>query len=346
MILLFFFLLFLVAGTLGFLALTEYRPAEREALAVVGSPADTLAPGASLTVMTWNIGYGALDENADFFMAGGKTVRIKNAGLVRHNLNEILARIKDRQPDILFLQEIDIDSSRSCHINELDLLRSGLRRFMSSFAYNFKVMFVPYPLPPLGKVSSGIATFSRYAASSAERVQLPVPFPWPIRMANLKRCALITRLPVKGCGHELVLMNLHLEAFDTGKGKAAQTERLAKRMDAERKKGNYVIAGGDFNQSFPAADMDAYPVQPGKWAPGKLDTAPFIGSWQFLTDSATPSCRSLHRPYAGADRESFQYYLIDGFIVSDNLTVESFAAWDLGFTVSDHNPVVMRVRLN
>jgi hypothetical protein len=204
-------------GILGFLAITEYRPAKREALAVVGSTGNTLAPGSSLTVMTWNIGYGALDENEDFFMVGGKTVKRKDAELIKRNLNRILAGIEEDRPDVLFLQETDVDSSRSCHINELALLRSCLNGYASSFAYNFKVAFVPYPMPPLGKVSSGISTFSRYAVSSAERVQLPIPFSWPVRMANLKRCALITRIPIKGYDHELVLINLHLEAFDNGK---------------------------------------------------------------------------------------------------------------------------------
>ena len=342
---LFLILVFIFVGILGFLALTEYRPAEREALSVVGGTANTFAPGESVTVMTWNIGYGALDENEDFFMAGGKTVKVKDAELVKRNLNAILDALKENQPDILFLQEVDVNSSRSCHINELAMLRSRLNGYVSSFAHNFKVAFVPYPIPPLGKVSSGISTFSRYAVSSAERVQLPIPFSWPSRMANLKRCALITRLPVEGYGQELVLINLHLEAFDHGEGKSAQTEMLAEIMAAERKKGNYIIAGGDFNQVFSTANSDAYPVQPGKWTPGKLEADRFPGSWQFLMDSTTPSCRSLDRPYAGADKNTFQYYLIDGFIVSDNITVESFAAKDLGFAVSDHNPVAITINL-
>lgn len=340
---LFLILFVLTAGFLGFLALTEYRPAPREPLEVAGGAAESFAPDAPLTVMTWNIGFGALDAGQDSFMVGGKTVKVSDAGLVRRNLNGILAEIEARRPDVMFLQEIDLDASRSCHIDELALFRSRLTGAVSSFARNFKVAFVPYPIPPLGKVDSGIATFTRCAAASAERAQLPVPFSWPVRMVNLKRCALVTRLPLRGCPRELVLINLHLEAFDDGAGRAAQTAMLAELMAAEAEKGNYVVAGGDFNQTLPSADP--CPVRPGKWTPGQLDGDAFPGSWQFVMDGAAPTCRSLDRPYAGADRESFQFYRIDGFIVSGNVTVERFAAADLDFVHSDHNPVVMTIRL-
>jgi endonuclease/exonuclease/phosphatase family metal-dependent hydrolase len=69
------------------------------------------------------------------------------------------------------------------------------------------------------------------------------------------------------------------------------------------------------------------------------------GDWQFLMDETVPSCRSLDQPYIGADRNSFQYYLIDGFIVSGNLRVEALETQDLDFVASDHNPVLLRLTL-
>ena len=64
-----------------------------------------------------------------------------------------------------------------------------------------------------------------------------------------------------------------------------------------------------------------------------------------LMDGRAPTCRSLDRPLAGADRENFQYYLIDGFIVSDNLRVEEMETVSLDFTSTDHNPVRLTVTL-
>ena len=51
-----------------------------------------------------------------------------------------------------------------------------------------------------------------------------------------------------------------------------------------------------------------------------------------------PSCRNADGPY-----HQGQYVLtVDGFLVSDNVTVTSSDVVDLGFAYSDHNPVEMR----
>ena len=185
---------------------------------------------------------------------------------------------------------------------------------------------------------------------SAERIQLPVPFSWPARLANLKRCLLVNRIPVaddrgQPSGRELVLINLHLEAYDSGAGKAEQTAFLRTVMQAESAKGNYVIAAGDFNQCFSNVDSSAYPQDADLWQPGQIDVSEFGPEWHFLMDHTHPTCRSLDRPYLGADPEHFQYYLIDGLIVSPNVDVETVETVHVGFVNSDHNPVIMRFAL-
>ena len=69
------------------------------------------------------------------------------------------------------------------------------------------------------------------------------------------------------------------------------------------------------------------------------------GDWQFMMDNSVPTCRSLDQPLEGADRDNFLYYLIDGFIVSGNIEVESCETQDFGFVSTDHNPVLMKVTL-
>ena len=337
----------LLAGLLAFLAITEYKPADKEAVEIVGEADKPLKTGETITVMTWNLGYGALGDNADFFMDGGTHVYTADKDRVKSNLDGMLDQIKKVSPDLLLLQEIDKNSDRSYHINELEMFREAFPGYDSDFAYNFKVEFMPIPgVPPMGKVDSGISTFSAYNISEAERIQLPVPFKWPVRMMNLKRCIIINRIPVDGSDKELVLVDLHLEAYDSGEGKAAQTEMLRTILEDEYKKGNYVIAGGDFNQIFSTEDSSLYPLQPGMWQCGEIDVGGFSDGWQFIMDEKTPSCRSLDKPLEGADQESFQFYLIDGFIVSKNISVESAETLDLGFVCTDHNPVVMKITLS
>ena len=335
----------LAAALFGFLSVTEYKPDDRVTLTVEGDGSKTLAPGDTFSIVTWNIGYGALGDNADFFMDGGKGVKTADLERVNSNLDGIVTELNTLEPDILFVQEADQDSARSEHINEVDRLSQNMTGTCYAFANNFKVAFLPFPVPPIGKVDSGIATFSAYPMASAERIQLPIPFKWPVRMANLKRCVLETRVPLEGTDKELVLMNLHLEAYDSGEGKIEQTKMLAGLVKAEVAKGNYVIAGGDFNQIFSSEDSGIYPAQEGKWAAGEIPVDNFTGKWQFLMDERTPTCRSLDQPYAGADHSTFQYYLIDGFIVSDNIKVKLCETQDAGFVYSDHNPVLAELTL-
>ena len=338
----------LVAGLLIFLTATEYHPEDVETLDIQGTAKASYSVGDPLAVMTWNIGYGALGDNADFFMDGGEMVKSADEARVQENLEGIAAILNSVSPDMLLLQEVDRDSSRSYHIDEVKLLRDKFPDYASTFGGNHKTPFVPYPIPPIGKVDAGVVTFTNSQPVSAERVQLPVPFKWPVRAVNLKRCVTETHIPLhdsdgKQIKPELVLFNLHLEAYDSGAGKIAQTKMLARLLKEEQDKGNYVIAGGDFNQTFATADKKEFPPQPGKWQPGDLDVTQFGDGWKFLMDHETASCRSLDQPLAGADLDSFQFYLIDGFIVSDNIRIEKLQTLDLGFVNSDHNPVVMEV---
>ncbi len=328
------------------LTVLEYRPEDREPLSTQGNSSKELLAGDTITVMSWNIGFGALGDNADFFMDGGTHVMPSTKDRVLENLNGISEEIQSVNPDIVFLQEVDSDSKRSYYIDQRKEIMEGMDGYQSSCAYNYKVLYVPYPLPPIGKVESGLSTLSSYEMNSAERVALPCPFSYPIRVANLKRCLMVNRVPIHGSDKELVLVNLHLEAYDSGEGKEAQTAMLKELLEIEADAGNYVIAGGDFNQEFSNVDTSLCPqISEELWEAGVIDVEEFPENLQCITDDSVPTCRSLDQPYEGADKENFQYYMIDGFIVSDNLTVESLETRDLEFQNSDHNPLVLVVTM-
>lgn len=338
-------LVLLVAIAIGIFSIAEYRPAQIEVISVAESPEVIFSAGMPLKIVSWNCGYGALGDNADFFMDGGRSVYTADRERVTANLNGIRDKLITLNPDLLILQEVDINSSRSYGTDERNVLRSAVPDAHEAFAYNFNALFIPYPLPPIGHVESGLFTLSRAAARSDESISLPVPFSWPVRLFNLKRCLLVSRYPVKESDKEFVLINLHLEAYDSGEGKEAQTKQLASFMQSEYEKGNYVIAGGDFNQRFTNIDQSAYPVYKDMWQPGVIDADAFGSDFSLLMDNRVPTCRSLDKAYAGADSSAFQFYLIDGFIVSDNIKVESVETLDEGFICSDHNPVAMTFSL-
>ena len=59
------------------------------------------------------------------------------------------------------------------------------------------------------------------------------------------------RIDVNETDKQLVIINLHLEAYDDGSAREKQMKVLKDIMVKEYEKGNYVIVGGDFNQTFP-----------------------------------------------------------------------------------------------
>ena len=337
------FVVLAAAAFLGCLTIAEYKPADVEAVELRGEKSDQALPlDEEISVMTWNVGYCALGKDADFFMDGGGKAPNASRDLVEKNRLGISEAIGMMDPDICILQEVDVDSSRSYRVDQ----RRALARGNNAFAINYKCGFVPYPIPPIGRVKSGIFTTSAYEIrDNAARIALPCPFSWPLRIANLKRALLITRMPVEGTGKELVVVNFHLEAYDGGEGKIAQTKKLLEILGEEYSKGNYVIAGGDWNQTFPGS-LDVYPnTHEDLWAVGLIDPDSVPDGWTIGYDTDTPTCRLLNQPYDPSDTVNTQYYVIDGFIMSPNVDLKEVKTQDLDFEYSDHNPVVMKVVL-
>lgn len=340
----------LAAAGILFLTVTEYRPADVEPLEIVSDAHDggvggpvspQLAAGEELSVLSWNIGYAGLGADEDFFMDGGTKKTSADEATVEKYLNGISDTLDELSPDLIMLQEVDIDSARTHRVDE----RGFVTRGNGVHALNYSCPYVPIPWPPIGRVNSGLYTTTEYEIASAERVALPCPFSWPVSTANLKRCLLVSYLPIEGSDKQLVLVNLHLEAYDDGEGKIAQTKQLREFIQAEYDKGNYVIAGGDFNQVFPGS-LDVYPnTHPENWEPGVLpeDIAP--AGWTLAYDLSVPSCRLLNQPFDPADTAGTQYYVIDGLILSPNVTLKTVETVNAQFANSDHNPVLVTVVL-
>lgn len=326
---------------LAYLTVREYRPEPVEPVAV-SEGTQTLQTGDSFTVLTYNTGYAALSRDEDFFMDGGSKVRPDDPALVQQNLAGIASILAEQDADFYFLQEVDLDSKRSYYTDELEYYENALG-MNGMYACIFKCDYVPYPLPTIGKVDSGLVTMTNHAVSSATRIALPESFSWPLKTCNLKRCMLETRIPVEGSDRELVLINFHLEAYDSGEGKIAQSQMLAEKLQEEYDKGNYVIAGGDFNQTFEG--MDAYPLlNTENWVPGVIGTDDIPNTFSFAVSDSIPTCRLLNAPYSGNYTDS-QVYVLDGFIVSDNITIQSVTNIDTDFSYSDHQPVRLEVSL-
>ena len=342
------FILAFVGGFLIFASATTLKVKDVEDMPINGEIATKVDKNQEIKLLTWNVGYGALDERQDCYWDGGTGVVGESKEVVKQNIDAISTKISEEDPDIFFIQEIDVKSKRSYKLNELNILKDNYAiKYNNSYACNFKAGFIPLPLyNPFGRVEGGITSFSKYQLTESKRIQLPIPFSWPMKLLNLKRCLLINRSPIEGSDKELVMINLHLEAYDDGEGKAKQLKQLMDIMEEEYAKGNYVIAGGDFNQCFSNVDLTKYPKM-NDWVCPIIDVTQYP-NFTFNMDDSVPTCRSLYKTYFDNDHSytSFQHYMLDGFITSNNITVNSLETLDLGFKNTDHNPVVMKINLN
>ncbi len=326
-----------------YVTLTDYVPAEREPLtetAANDSQNATLSAGTTLTAVTFNLGYAGLDQDQDFFMDGGSNSRSSSKAKTEENITALGSFLQKQEADFVLLQEVDVKSSRSFKVNEVDALRSQLPQLHSAFAYNYKVPWVPVPVfKPMGSVQSGLLTMSAFQAQSHTRFDLPGKESWPVQQMELDRAFVESRYKVDN-DKELVLLNLHLSAFDDGgKIRKQQLDYLENYIAEETRANNYLLIGGDWNHSLPGTDPASFPAkQPWpEWLqpfPDSFGPADF----KWAADALTPSVRTLDVAY----EEGLNFLaVIDGFFVSPNIEITAVNGVNLQFANSDHNPVLL-----
>ncbi len=337
----------IVAGYLAYVFISYHRIGDQP-IDVKGTAQAMIETGTECRIVSYNIGFGAYEDDFGFFMDGGDRAWAWSKDRLDKNLKNIAQLLADQEADLYLVQEVDIDSTRSYHFDEREYLVPVLKGFAYTFAQNYDSPFLFYPITqPHGIAKSGLLTFSSAPIKSAERVELPIESGLT-KFLDLDRCYSKNRVALSD-GKELVLYNFHLSAY-TSDGTIAteQLKLLLGDMQEEYRKGNYCIAGGDFNKDllgdsskyFGKADKEYTWAQP-------IPAGTFDGFNVRLVapiDESNPvaSCRNADGPY-----HSGQYRLtVDGFMVTDNVEVIGADVIDVAFRYSDHNPVEMRFKLN
>ena len=345
-------LLVIVVGFLGYLKITEYNPKKIENLKVENKENERKEDknknyelNTEYKLLSWNVGFFGMDKNIDFFMDGGKMVFPISQKQVEENILKAIEEIKKENPDIINLQEVDKYSKRTGFMDQVKILNEKFKQ-NSIFAYNMKVKFVPYPIPPLGQMETGIYSSSKKEILNPERHQLPIAFKYPVRLSNFKRAFTVSYSNINGSDKKLVLLNAHLDAYDDEKSgfKKKQTEEILNFMKKEREKGNYVILSADFNQNLKMLNKDEMEKIPSNlWRASNFDTELLSDKFKLLHPNEN-TARLNNKPYKKGSENTY-YYIIDGFVVSDNIKVNEIKVNYLDFQNSDHNPVVLKFEL-
>ncbi len=334
--------IFVFAGFLVYSTINWYNPPQELVISENAVP-DVICGDSTLSILSWNIGYAGLGDDMDFFMDGGIKVRDNQERTVVNldSINHLLVQNSSRT--FMLVQEIDLFSKRSYKMNEVDILLKHASYF-PTFAPNFVVKFVPVPpVSPIGQVNSGIMSLSKYLPKSSVRYGYPGRFGWPNRLFNLRRCMLVNRYPTYG-GHDLVLINTHNSAYDDGSLKQQEMKCLKDFVVAEYAKGNYVIVGGDWNQSPPKFPLNRFGEIPqsGSFKLTNIDADFMPGDWKWVFDRDQPTNRYLNEPYSPGKTSTC---ILDFFLVSPNIEVLSNKTLNLNFRSSDHNPITMSFKL-
>lgn len=330
-----------LVALIGYATLTDYTPDEKTILTETRNSRAILA-GSELSMLIWNIGYGGLGADMDFFYDGGTMVRTTRDN-VRANLENIQKYLnQNKDHDFLLLQEVDRNSRRSYYQDEFLLISNLLNSHKARFAVNYDVKFVPLPFTsPLGKVFSGLGTFSKFEPKSSVRFSFPGNYGWPKELFMLDRCFLVNRYDVSN-GKELLVINTHNSAYDDGSLRSGQMEYLRSVLLHEYKKGNYIIVGGDWNQSppgfTPPSHMALFDTK--DFSPIPKEYLP--SGWTWFFDENTPSNRRLHTPY---HRDRSPITVIDFYLLSPNVEGIFNRTKNLDFQNSDHQPVLATVTL-
>jgi endonuclease/exonuclease/phosphatase family metal-dependent hydrolase len=310
-----------LVGTFVYIASPTWNEADYDNdVTYLGVPPGPANPE-QLTVVSYNIGYlsGLTNQQAV----------VRDRALYDRNQATAIAALAALEPDILALQEIDFDAYRSFNLNQQYAVSAALGLAYGAIAVNWDKRYVPFPYwPPQAhykQVVSGQAVLSRYPIRRNERLVLErVPTnPFYYNALYLDRLAQVTEIDLSG--QTLVVINVHLEAFDAPT-RTRQTQVVRDLAEGYAK--DYpVLLLGDFNSSLNRPEEGDSP------------------SIQLLLDSpllapAQPAAEGFTFP---SDRP--QYALDYIFYTPATLEVVETGVVDAAAQASDHLPIQAQVRL-
>ena len=207
---------------------------------------------ARLRVMNYNVKFGG--GRIDFFFdCHGDRVLMKRSEVIA-NLEALALKIQQVDPDVLVVQEIDINSKRAAFVDQMQWLLDHTALQYGVYASQWKADFVPSD--GLGAVDSGNGILSKYPLSDAERIALPLRSDQSaiVRYFYLRRNLLRARLELPG-GQAAQIVATHTDAYGQDGTKLRHIERFEAELDSLASKAELVIGVGDLNTLPPGSEQ-------------------------------------------------------------------------------------------
>jgi endonuclease/exonuclease/phosphatase family metal-dependent hydrolase len=205
-----------------------------------GTPAD-------LRVVAWNIKYGA-GRIPFWFDCWGDRVQMSKAE-VDENLSKVYAHLRELDPDVLMVEEIEVNSRRSAYV---DTVRGILENTSLNYAAYYETWNSQYVASEgVGRINLGNAIFSKYPIRRAERIRQEdrTDQGGLTKYFYIHRAVGRAELEVRP-GERAVALVVHTEAYDNDGTKQRQIRQIRDLLAAETLP---TVVGGDFNELPPVA---------------------------------------------------------------------------------------------
>lgn len=327
---------------------------------------NTVMLNTTLDCITYNMSYGIMDPDFTYYkaenkMANGSSTkggssRATNKDRVIINANgsaELVGKGVNSSVDFILFQDIDVDSTRSYYVDQKEILANSLSSMAGVFAETGSSNYVISPISsPLGRTDSRMATFSDKYISFRIRYSLPSNSEFMTKYGTNDNCVILTRFKTTGSSM-LSIINVNVGIYEDEDIRQKDLEALLKIMDYElNTKGNYCLVGGSFGYLLNGTDGEFLNnMQSPSWSKNLPDSfnadvlngiGYSIARDEVAIDQSIGTVRDMSVSYSKGG--SFEA-VVDGFIVSKNISVENVSVIDNGYLYSSHNPVKISFRL-
>ncbi len=334
-----------------------FHPADREVVSARCAPnAPSLKPGQRLKVLSWNVQYMASKRYVfyyDTFEGDGPDDR-PSAAHIAWTLEQVARVIREEDPDVVLLQEVDEGASRTDRADQAALLEALMpdRFACRADAFYWKAAYVPHPRI-MGSVGLKLTTLTKHKIARAERIALPLFKQNPLTdMFYIKRAVLRADLAMEDTNSApLATLNVHLDAFaqgsDTMQQQVGALSALIKTLDDAKQPW---VLGGDLNLLGARAAYDRLGPGERRYFSPQTEFAPLLQQVR-----ATPSVAEIegadyakwltHAPNdpraGGLDRT------IDYILTPTDMTLhERYVRLHDTLDISDHMPVVVTLEVS
>lgn len=338
---LFFVVLVIGGGFSLFAKIQEYEPPPKLDVETHCTGDEVpLKAGDTFTVLVWNLQFAATRKH-HFFYDGGNVVDVPRAD-VEAALRVIGDTIAELGPDLLMLQELDVESSRTHDIDQVAAVVERTGQPCWTSAPYHKSSYVPLPLgDALGSVDMHLALMTRAPMRRAVRTQLALlDEMWIRRAFNLKRALLEAQILVDGAAKPLAVAVTHLSAWSHGDGTSGrQVDELVSWIRARPPEQPWILAG-DLNLLPPGDDATRLP-DGAVYADSVNPIDRLLPAYKEAFDaSLSPDARTYLRFGEKTPDRKLDYVFYGGPIE----LVEARVVHD-GDPVSDHLPLLVTFRV-